>query len=61
MKQYTKRELDNKIQAFITAKMDLFPELAGVKNARTESTTSDRKKSSAGRGMFSVQLKPSFK
>jgi hypothetical protein len=61
MKQYTERELDKKIHAFITSKTDQFPELARIKPDTIDHVMANGAKSSLLRDVFSIKLKPVFK
>jgi hypothetical protein len=61
MKQYTERELDKKIRAFITSKTDQFPELTKVKATTINQAMEARGKTSILHDIFSNKLKPSFK
>lgn len=61
MKQYTERELDKKIRAFITSKTDQFPELARIKSTAINQTVTSRGKTSILHDLLSSTLRPSFK
>lgn len=61
MKQYTERELDKKIRAFITSKTDQFPELACIKGNAIDKTNVSRDKINVLQDLFTSKLKPSFK